>query len=234
METEHDDRAASWLIAFEIAASSLHSVKSDALAGLNSMERLRAKLRPSSGQLEDLYRATECFERIIEHLGVLQRHRLPAPKPSDLNRIVQGAVATLRGRFGEIKIVESYADLPLLWLQPLEIRAILLSLLPNAIQAISEKECTDGVIGLGTAIDNARQIPMVTITVEDNGVGVAREEMPNLFTFGYTTREGATGTGLFISRRIAENHGGSISFESKPGRGARVIVSIPLKRYTDE
>lgn len=75
----------------------------------------------------------------------------------------------------------------------------------------------------------------VRVTVADQGVGIPPEALPRLFD-RFFRAEGAAGQaqglglGLYITRRIVEAHGGSISVESEPGRGSTFTVTLPLSR----
>ena len=62
------------------------------------------------------------------------------------------------------------------------------------------------------------------LTVSDHGVGIPPGVLPRIFDESYTTRPGGQGLGLTIARRIIEEHGGSISVESAPGRGTSFTV----------
>ena len=66
------------------------------------------------------------------------------------------------------------------------------------------------------------------ITVEDNGMGIKKESIPELFHPGYTTAEGKTGFGLPIVKKIVEAHDGTICAVSEgPGKGARFNIILP-------
>lgn len=70
------------------------------------------------------------------------------------------------------------------------------------------------------------------IRVEDNGVGIAPEELPNIFDKYYTARSnsnmnrGGTGIGLYLVRQFVEKHGGTVGMTSEPGRGTAVSVVV--------
>ena len=70
----------------------------------------------------------------------------------------------------------------------------------------------------------------VEIVVADSGVGIARERLPTLFTFGLTTKgaEG-NGLGLWTARHIVTRHGGDIGVESEVGQGTRFTLWWPRK-----
>jgi len=66
------------------------------------------------------------------------------------------------------------------------------------------------------------------ITFEDNGIGIKKENMPELFHPGYTTIEGKTGFGLPIVKKIVEAHDGTIGAVSEgPGKGAQFHIILP-------
>jgi len=65
------------------------------------------------------------------------------------------------------------------------------------------------------------------IIIEDDGIGMTPETLARAFEPFYTTKAKGTGLGLAICRRIVESHGGTISLESKPGRGTCVTVELP-------
>ncbi|MDZ4052876.1 MAG: ATP-binding protein, partial [Phenylobacterium sp.] len=69
----------------------------------------------------------------------------------------------------------------------------------------------------------------VTIVVEDNGVGLPEKDRDRLTEPYITTREKGTGLGLAIVKRILEDHGGELVLtDASRGRGARVILSLPV------
>ncbi len=73
----------------------------------------------------------------------------------------------------------------------------------------------------------------VLITVTDNGVGIAKEDLPNLFQDFYVGKskvegERRSGVGLAITRRIIEAHDGSISVESELGKGSSFTIHLPI------
>jgi len=66
------------------------------------------------------------------------------------------------------------------------------------------------------------------ITIEDNGIGIKKDNLPELFHPGFTTAEGKTGFGLPIVKKVVEAHGGTIcAFSEGPGKGAHFHIILP-------
>jgi len=72
----------------------------------------------------------------------------------------------------------------------------------------------------------------VEISVSDTGVGVPPESLERIFRPFYTTKRGGTGLGLSLCRRIIRQHGGTLSVESKLGKGSRFIIRLPCARQS--
>jgi signal transduction histidine kinase len=108
--------------------------------------------------------------------------------------------------------------------RPGPINQVVMNLLVNAFQAIEGR----GTVWIRTRSDG----DWVSLEVEDSGSGIKPEHLPKVFDAGFTTKRVGVGTGLglAISQRIVEEHGGRIRAESEPGRGARFVVDLPIRR----
>ncbi len=69
---------------------------------------------------------------------------------------------------------------------------------------------------------------MVIFAIEDNGVGMDQETRDNLFSLFFSSKgRSGTGLGLFVARKIVEQHGGAIEVSSTPGKGSRFVIKMP-------
>ena len=102
-----------------------------------------------------------------------------------------------------------------------QLTVALRNLLDNAAQAIGSRE--GGLIRLTLRDEGAS----LGIIVEDNGVGMSRETMANIFKPFYTERQGGSGIGTVIIKRVIEGHGGSVRVESEQGKGTQFVVKLP-------
>jgi signal transduction histidine kinase len=100
---------------------------------------------------------------------------------------------------------------------------VLLNLLNNAIQALSQFDRPNKVITL-EVLDG---LDFVEISVADNGNGVAPEFQSQLFELLNTTKKTGMGIGLWLSRHIVTRHKGSIHYENAVGGGARFVIRFP-------
>ena len=99
---------------------------------------------------------------------------------------------------------------------------VLLNLVLNAIDATAR--------GGRIQIEGREDGPTVVLSVEDDGPGVALGDRARLFQPYFTTKPSGTGLGLFVSRQIVEEMGGTLTFRSEPGRGATFLVRLPADR----
>jgi signal transduction histidine kinase len=103
---------------------------------------------------------------------------------------------------------------------------VFLNLILNAIDA-TEK---DGRITISVAHDPG----VVLVAVRDNGAGIAPEHQGRLFQPYFTTKKHGTGLGLFVTRKLVMDHGGTVEFESRPGEGTVFWVWLPVDAENDE
>lgn len=102
----------------------------------------------------------------------------------------------------------------------------MLNLLMNALDAGGN----GGVVTVQTDLVDGVEAPHVSIAVSDTGGGIAPENVERLFQPFFTTKPQGTGLGLYITRRIVQEHGGAISVQSKPERGACFQIRLPLAK----
>ena len=114
-----------------------------------------------------------------------------------------------------------------------EIEQVLLNLLKNAAQAISEvKDLTEPHIEVRTRRKGDRAL----IEVEDNGPGMSEDVRRRVFEPFFTTKEVGIGTGLGLSVSymiITDKHQGTLTVDSSPGRGTRFTVELPIEQNVE-
>jgi len=114
--------------------------------------------------------------------------------------------------------IEQAATLPAVRADAGRLKQVVLNLVLNAVNATEQ----GGRIQLSAAQEGAG----VALRVADTGHGIAEGDLPRIFEESFSTRRGG-GLGLPISRRIVEQHGGTIRVESRPGEGTTFTVWLP-------
>jgi signal transduction histidine kinase len=124
-----------------------------------------------------------------------------------------------------VKLDVSLGDnLPVILADPEGIHRALLNIAGNALDAVEGRDGPQVTIGT-RADDN-----WVRIVVLDNGVGIAAEQLKDIFKpFVSTKGSRGTGLGLPVSRKILREHGGDISVQSQPGVGTKFTLRLPVK-----
>ncbi|MEI2691754.1 MAG: ATP-binding protein [Anaerolineae bacterium] len=119
------------------------------------------------------------------------------------------------------------ADLPAVFVDPGRIMQVLLNLLGNALQYTPP--------GGAVVVRASRQHDHVLVAITDNGIGIARGDLPHVFERFYRVDKsrsragGGSGIGLTISKHLVEAHGGRIWAESPgPGQGSSFFFTLPL------
>lgn len=107
-------------------------------------------------------------------------------------------------------------------MNPLEIEQVIVNLIQNAVEAANEPLQVDVLLG-----QTERE---AILEIQDNGPGMRPEVVSKIFDPFYTTKAGSGGTGLGLSivHGIISDHGGSISCDSKVGRGTHFLMRLPL------
>ena len=148
---------------------------------------------------------------------------------TDLHR---GIDSTLNIVNNEIKykadVVKSYGQLPQVQCLSSELNQVFMNLLVNAAHAMPGGEKGRGTIHVRTGAEGGD----VWVEIEDNGCGIARENLGRIFDPFFTTKAvgQGTGLGLSLSYGIVKKHHGRMEVDSEPGRGTRFRVTVPVSQ----
>ena len=213
----------------EVAASVAHEVRNPLFA-ISSIAQILGMECGSDPELADLTRAmgaeTRRLNRIVEDLLTFGRRRdleLQTARPSG---IVDDLLALNAGILAEHGLILERADAAAgreLRIDPEQMRQVFLNLLLNAVQA-SE---AGGSVRVETGVEGGSE-PQWVLHVTNGGSGIPPEIRGRIFELFFTTKEKGSGIGLAVSRKIVEAHGGTLGFESEPGRTV-FSVRLPLE-----
>jgi two-component system NtrC family sensor kinase len=163
------------------------------------------------------------IQKIVEGLRAFAHLEEADFQEADLNAGVRSTVDLMRtladGR--QVVLETDLAEIPHLTCYPAELNMVLQSLISNAIDASPPG---------GRVVVSTRPVgPGIEVEVADTGSGIPVEIRDKVFDPFFTTKPigKGTGLGLSISYGIVKDHGGTIDFESTPGRGTRFTVRLP-------
>ena len=131
-------------------------------------------------------------------------------------------VRPLATRQGLTVGVEVDPEIPFMEIDRTLLRQAIHNLVKNGMEALSH----GGAITLSSRLDGEH----VEIAVADTGPGIPQEVGERLFEPFFTTKPQGTGLGLSIARQITEEHGGELSWVSRPGAGTTFLIRVPVKR----
>jgi two-component system, NtrC family, sensor histidine kinase AtoS len=167
----------------------------------------------------------ERLESLIKDLIIYAKPTRPSPDWVSISEIVNTVNQILSQRIYQKKIeikLENLGSIEI-FVDKKHIYQILFNLILNSIQAVKPN---DGIIRIHYIIN---ELDNIILIIEDNGVGIGKDEHTKIFTPFYTTKDKGTGLGLAITKRMVEDNGGKLSFESEYDKGT--IFSLELPKY---
>jgi PAS domain S-box-containing protein len=179
-------------------------------------------------QLELTHRQARRAARIVQNLLEFSRPAAPQKKPLDVNTLIERTLQLQDHSLRRNNIHVDFqlqSDFSTVIGDANQLIQVFLNLISNAEQAIREVRETGRI-----QIRIGRIGGHISVTVQDDGVGVAQEALPKLFDPFYTTKRpgGGTGLGLSICMSIVREHGGSIDVETLPAGGSAFTVYLPV------
>jgi PAS domain S-box-containing protein len=171
---------------------------------------------------EDGKRAAE----IITHLKSFYKKDVsPERELVSVNDVVGEMLVLLRSEAARHSVtmrMEPAADLPLVRADRVQLQQVLMNLMLNGMEAMSEQE---GELKITTRGEGGE----VMVSVSDTGAGIPADKMEEIFDAFVTTKAGGTGMGLAISSTIIESHGGRLWATANPGRGVTFNFTLPTE-----
>jgi signal transduction histidine kinase len=193
-----------------------------AARGERGPERLQALLALGEELIDESLEGVERTAAIVRNVRGFAHGGGGQPEPVDPNRLVEEVLRMAQPQLRDGVTIESrLSDVPRISGVPQELRQVLLNLVVNAIQAMDRT----GSVAVTTLREGAR----VLVRVEDDGRGIAPDDLERIFDPFFTTKavgEG-TGLGLAISYQIVRAHEAELLVDSQPGRGSRFTLRFP-------
>jgi two-component system sensor histidine kinase KdpD len=181
---------------------------------------------------EDIERLTEHIGNLIELAHLESGTRKPQQEGLELREIVSMAVRRLPQRSYERLTIALPEDLPLVWVDGVQLSQVVRHVLENAV----DYSTPDSAVTL----EAAPAAESVRFWVDDAGPGIAEEEKDKIFQRFYRGKAASekairgTGLGLAICREILQANEGSITVEPSPRGGARFVITVPSRASSEQ
>lgn len=178
-------------------------------------------------------RVVESVERCKQIVAGIRRFALDEPSQKtrvDLEECIRASVELCRGEASRRQValeleIDHAPARPAILANRTELEQLVVNLIENAL-------LSSGVGRVRIRLDRGGGAGRDgwALEVEDDGAGIAKEDLPRIFDPFFTTRldAGGTGLGLSVCHGIVRDHGGEIDVRSEPGAGCRVRVELPV------
>jgi two-component system, NtrC family, nitrogen regulation sensor histidine kinase NtrY len=228
-------KAAAW---HEVARRIAHEIKNPltpiALCAERIGRHLARGITPDTPRVMQECSATiasevESLKTLVDEFAQFARFPAAQPVPSDLNEIVEGALAVFNGRLDGIEIHKDLAlNLPPVNVDREQFKRVVVNLVDNAAEAMQNSHVR------GLSILTAAHSPeVVELVVADTGCGVSPEDKEKLFLPYFSTKGRGTGLGLAIVNHILADHNAHIRVEDNLPSGARFVVELATLTPSD-
>lgn len=227
-------RDAAWS---EVARRLAHEIKNPLTPIQLSAERLRqkylAKMAPADA--ETLDRLTSTIVQQVETMKAMVNTFTDYARPpvinqgaADVNALLSGVIDLYRSANPEAEfIVDLAPDLPAVSMDAVRFRQVFNNLLKNALEAHAQG--TQAQVSVQTREVSSGPGRHLEIRIADAGEGIKEDVVGSVFEPYVTNKTRGTGLGLAIVKKIVEEHGGMVSLENNPGRGACAVITLPLQ-----
>ena len=240
----------------KMAANVAHEVRNPLASIKTAMQMIRDDLQQGpllapdqdnwmQDSVEVVLKEVERLDRLVRDLLLFARPRQLHRVRCDLISLCDQVLNLLRPEFQELNIDlhRVYEAVPSIWVDIGQIEQVLLNIYKNALQAMPE----GGIITIACRcidilpIAHNQRPPhtfqqqqtgpyaqWIELIVSDTGTGMTPDQLALIFQPFYTTKAHGIGLGLPITRRLIEDHGGSLHIESQFGYGTTVTIHLPV------
>ncbi|HZC95465.1 MAG TPA: PAS domain S-box protein, partial [Bradyrhizobium sp.] len=231
MELAHANRLATM---GQLTASIAHEVKqpigatvTNAQAALRFLGAPAVDLDEVREILNDIVKDGNRASEVISRIRGLIKKEPPRRDLWEINGAIREVIELTRGEAvkNSVSVRAELADgLPLVQGDKVQLQQVILNLIVNAIEAISDvdEEARELLVSSGTIVSGG-----VLVTVRDSGPGLAPAALDRVFESFYTTKSSGLGMGLSIGRSIVEAHGGRLWASANDPRGAVFQFTVP-------
>jgi signal transduction histidine kinase len=201
------------------------------LLGLNLSKESYEKAENNSQQISEAISKMKRFTDGLIDFSKLETDIIDY----DIRHLIEELLFSLKAqnRFKKITVsLDMAPNLPKVAIDVGQVQQVFMNMLYNASDAIEEKVINskepefDGKIVIAAAVNPVKE--EVLITVSDNGTGIQEEFQTKIFQPHFTTKKSGHGLGLANCKKIINNHKGTLTLTSEPGKGTTFHISLPI------
>jgi len=184
---------------------------------------LEAARRSVERMIDDGNRAADVIRRIRD----MVRKSPPRKDAFNMNDTIMEVLALISTELSRNDIsprAELANDLPVVWGDRIQLQQVILNLLMNAIEAMSEVSPTQRQLLIASVKDGSNG---VLVRIQDSGIGLDGESLDHLFEAFFTTKARGMGMGLAVSQTILQAHGGRLWATPNASHGATFQFALP-------
>jgi len=219
----------------ELSAAIAHEIRTPLASISGSVEMLRDsfEVQGENRRLVDLVvKESERLKSIIDHFLEFARQKPSRMKDVILNSVLTEVVYLVKNHPSFKETIRVEVETPGLveaYLDEETIKQVFYNLALNAIEALPSGGKLK--VSLGSCSRGGKEFAVVAF--EDNGVGIDKADLEQIFEPFFTRKKAGTGLGLAISSKIVQEHGGTIEIRSNKGSGTTATVYLPVDRSRD-
>ncbi len=182
--------------------------------------------------LEIIIKEVGRINNLIEDLLSLSKKHKTRSEKININKVVNEIILLEQEALANknVEIIKEFdPSLPKIYASENALKQVFLNALKNGIEAVKPE--TKGIIKITTKLDYTRNNPkFLKIEFADNGCGISKKDIKNIFVPFFTTKEKGSGLGLAISQKIIYEHNGFINIDSVKNHGTSVTIYLPIEK----
>ncbi len=206
----------------QAATTIVHDLKNPLITILGYSRRIREQKGDPVAAAQTIFESAETMQQIVHYVLDFSKPLQLTLKPENIGDLVRHAVDSCETKAQEAGVTmsshipEQHIEVEL---DRFQVQRALVNLVNNAIEASGN--------GQSVAISVVPGKDSLRIVIKDNGPGMDRETIEDVFTPFYTRKSGGTGLGMSIAKKIIDCHHGKIYVASKTGNGTAVSIDLP-------
>ena len=211
----------------QVATAIVHDLKNPIITILGFSKRIKDRKGNTDEAINIVRDSALTMQKIVQGVLDFSKPLRLTLKQEDVREVIAKACqfCAEKAKGGEVDLsAEAPANPVYAEIDGVNMERALINLISNAIEASSTGQNVK--VGMVPGKDT------LTITIVDQGPGMDRETIENIFTPFYTKKKEGTGLGMPIAKKVVEAHKGTISISSKLGEGTEVRIELPYKTGT--